>query len=303
MKYYLEVTDPRTLIYSDNEVLAAKAYVDMHAASQKGQVPSVEFANNKRIVDAAIHPSTGEIIPKLFRVSSIAPVNIPIVLMMLSTPATNVPLTLFGHWVNQSYNTACNYSNRSSASIPLQQTAIAYTCAVTAACSCAYGLGKLASRGPFKKYAVLIPVIATAAANVSNVAFTRSDELMVGAPIKDEDGTVRGMSQTAGIKAVAQTAASRCFLVPISCLLFPAMAMVVYKRASLIPQALRTGKVALLSVETVAIYGCLAAALPAALSVFPPVLEFKPSELEPQFRNLTDKAGNPVVKYYASKGL
>ena len=79
--------------------------------------------------------------------------------------------------------------------------------------------------------------------------------------------------------------------------------MVAYKRATFIPQVLRTGKAALMSVETVAIYGSLAAALPAALSVFPPVLEFKPSDLEPRFRNLTDKAGIPVTKYYASKGL
>jgi hypothetical protein len=101
-----------------------------------------DMAVYKRIVDACVHPATGEIIPAPFRVSAIAPVNIPIVFLMLTTPSSNIAGTLFLHWVNQSYNTACNYFNRSGNSQPLEDIAKAYGLATVSACSLAFGLGK-----------------------------------------------------------------------------------------------------------------------------------------------------------------
>ena len=119
--HYLNMTDPRTLIYSDARVKEAKVIVDSYdsVAKTKGQ----EYHDNKKICDAAFHPVTGEIIPRMFRVSAIAPVNIPLVFLMIACPATNVPGTLFLHWLNQSYNTACNYANRAGADQSIEQTA------------------------------------------------------------------------------------------------------------------------------------------------------------------------------------
>jgi hypothetical protein len=51
-----------------------------------------------------IHPVTGETIPVLFRMSAIAPVNIPIVYCMLSARSIQTQLLL--QWVNQTYNSA-----------------------------------------------------------------------------------------------------------------------------------------------------------------------------------------------------
>ncbi len=51
-------------------------------------------------------PSSISVIPRMFRVSAIAPVNIPIVSLMLICPATNVPGTLFLHWVTYLPHTA-----------------------------------------------------------------------------------------------------------------------------------------------------------------------------------------------------
>ena len=146
----------------------------------------------QKLIDAAIHPVTGDIIPRFFRVSAIAPVNIPIVFAMLSCPASNVPLTLFLHWFNQSYNTACNYANRSGDQQSLQQTIKAYLLAVSSACTFAYGLGKVMEKLPLslRKYTFLIPCVATASANVSNIAFTRMNEITHGTSVFDDDGQV-----------------------------------------------------------------------------------------------------------------
>jgi hypothetical protein len=49
---------------------------------------------------------------------------------MISCPATNIPATLFLHWLNQSYNTACNYANRAGA----EQSEFEFNLCVSASC-------------------------------------------------------------------------------------------------------------------------------------------------------------------------
>lgn len=187
---YVEMTDPRTLIYSDDRVRQAqKSLAD---PMLKAQLSPSDLRLNERIVNAAIHPATGDVIPRPFRVSAIGPANIPIVFAMIQCPATNVAGTLFLHWFNQSYNTACNYANRSGSEQSSESLMKAYGLAVSSACALAYGLGKAVERGPkaLKVMGPLIPLIATAAANVSNIGFTRMDEITNGTNVFDEDGKV-----------------------------------------------------------------------------------------------------------------
>jgi hypothetical protein len=78
---------------------------------------------------------------------------------------------------------------------------------------------------------------------------------------------VIGISRTAGLTGVAQTAATRCVLVPCSCLLVPPVIMAALRKVNLLPRA----KPAAMALEIAAIYMCLQGALPAALAVFPQV--------------------------------
>lgn len=74
----------------------------------------------------------------------------------------------------------------------------AYVLAVGSACSLAYGLGKLYQYAPpsIRKYGFIIPCLATAAANVSNLAFTRISELTEGTPVSDSEGNVSTYDST-----------------------------------------------------------------------------------------------------------
>jgi hypothetical protein len=190
LQLYIEVTDFKTLVYSNERILEAKRLLDTGAS-----LTPEEFKLNEKLVKAAIHPVTGEVIPKLFRVSAIAPVNIPLVWAMLSCPSTNIPGTLFLHWLNQSYNAACNYANRSGEGQSMEQLGKAYGLAVTSACTIAYGMGRLVERSPRLKssliFRILIPTISTAAANVSNIVLTRINEINEGVPVFDDHGKVR----------------------------------------------------------------------------------------------------------------
>lgn len=76
-----------------------------------------------------------------------------------------------------------------------------------------------------------------------------------------------GLSKKAGIQGVAQSAVTRCLLVPVACLCFPPMIMSGLKTARLAPSNSRL----LLLLELSIIYASLQAALPAALAVFPQV--------------------------------
>lgn len=296
LQMYLNVTDPRTLIYSDERILQAKQQIE-------NQTPLIEEEKkfNSKLVSAAVHPISGEVIPKPFRVSAIAPVNVPLIWAMLTCPATNVPGTLFLHWLNQSYNTACNYANRSGSEQSMESLMKAYGLAVTSACSIAYGLGKAVAKGPkiLQRFGVLIPCVATAAANVSNIAFTRMDEITNGVSVFDENGKTLGVSCIAGTTAVAQSALTRCVLVPVSCLIIPPVIMGGLGRVRLLPGSTQLK----LMVELAVIFTSLQLALPAALAIYPQTIKFRAEDLEDRFRHLKDINGKKVEFLYGNKGL
>ncbi len=114
---------------------------------------------------------------------------------------------------------------------------------------------------------------------------------------------IRGLSKIAGFQGVMQTAVTRCLLVPCACLMFPPVFLAAWKAATFIPEAARKNPRVLLFLELGFIYASLQAALPGALAVFPETAEFASDDLEPEFRNLTDKSGTKITRFFASKGL
>lgn len=191
-QYFVSVVDPSTLFYTDDQVTHASNQLKIFRETGEMPASDEEMWRYKTISDSAIHPTTSEIIPRAFRVSAIAPVNIPIVFGMLACPSSNQIMTVFLHFVNQSYNTGCNYFNRSGSEMSNVEMGKAYLLAVGSACAFALGLGKIATRNAtLKKFGVIIPCLATCAASCSNLALTRASEMTHGVPVSDSDGKVR----------------------------------------------------------------------------------------------------------------
>lgn len=190
--HFINVTSPLTLLHTNKEIQEAQDIISRWKITGASTYTDEELRLYQQITDAAVHPTTNEIIPRILRVSAIAPVNVPLVFCMLQCPPSNVAGTLFLHWVNQSYNTACNYANKSGATQSVNSMISAYILAVSSACTFAYGLGRLYEFAPpaIRKFGVIIPCLATVAANVSNLSFTRMSELTDGAPVSDVDGKV-----------------------------------------------------------------------------------------------------------------
>jgi hypothetical protein len=103
----LMACDPRLLFYSDEQVQKAKKLLD--GASQYSQDRTMDRTlwEARRVVEAALHPDTGETIPRPFRMSGFVPFNGPIGVSMIVSTST-MPL-LFWAWINQSQNALVNY--------------------------------------------------------------------------------------------------------------------------------------------------------------------------------------------------
>jgi hypothetical protein len=293
-KMFLDVTHPKWMIKPTAEVAMAKA------ALAKASLTIEERKGYQATVDCCMN-SCGEVIPHLFRVGAIAPMNIPLVFFMLITPASATGITLGLHWANQTYNSACNYYNRSGDALSSEEIAKSYGLAVTSACTLAFGLGKIMNKGPavLRSSPWFIPLLASGSAGLSNIAFMRMNEVTDGTQVTDDEGTTRGYSKVAGLDNIVKSGFSRCVLVPISVLLAPSVSMSILKSFKSFP---KNKKVEML-IQIGLVYGCLAVTLPAALAVYPPKSEFDVEVLEPEFRDLKDSKGQRVTRLYSNKGL
>jgi hypothetical protein len=99
--------DPRLLFYSDEEVQQASKLLQDASQYRHDRTMDRTLWEAKRMMEAALHPDTGETIPRPFRMSGFVPYNGPICVSMIASTST-MPL-LFWSWINQSQNALVNY--------------------------------------------------------------------------------------------------------------------------------------------------------------------------------------------------
>ena len=99
--------DPRLLFYSDEEVQQGSKLLQDASQYSLDRTMDRTLWEAKRMVEAALHPDTGETIPRPFRMSGFVPYNGPICVSMIASTST-MPL-LFWSWINQSQNALVNY--------------------------------------------------------------------------------------------------------------------------------------------------------------------------------------------------
>lgn len=296
----VESIDPRILFVSDAQVHSAQALLRSYEAQEmKGSsVTEDELWEAKRICDAVIHPSTGNIIHPLGRMAGFIPANIPLVAGMLNS--TSVVGTAFWQWANQSYNSALNYANRSGNDMSDTEILTSYGIAVGTSLGIALSFRWLSRNGPptIKRIASIpfvVPYTAVASAGAANVYFTRRPELVKGVQIVDENDKVVGVSKEAAKQGVMKTILSRSIGLPIPVLILPHAVMTVLPK-SMPPRAKMFAELTVISAAI-----CLA--LPAAIAIFPQKLEIQASSLEKEFQNLVDDNGQPVKTLYCNKGI
>lgn len=304
VSHCVEISDPRTLLTTAHQLEQSRqALIDYrHGRIQDFGEPLWQA---KKLLDASVHPDTGETILLPFRMSSCVLSNLVVTAGML-TPGLGPLGTVLWQWGNQSLNVAINISN-SNKSHPLntRQLVTNYVAAVTASCGVALGLNaivpRLRSVTPTARLVLgrLIPFAAVVTAGVVNVFLMRSQEIKKGISVFDPQSKQQvGTSQTAAIYAVGETAASRVInATPL--MVIPPLVLLKLQQGFLKGKGL--GITSLVNLGVIACTGFVV--LPFALAIFPQVETVPVSRLEPRFHHLKLADGRPLEYLEFNRGI
>ena len=123
------------------------------------------------LVQSAIHPDTGDIIPRPFRMSGYVPFNAPILVGLLVPQGTL--MTAFWQWLNQTHNALVNYSNRNAKTpVTTAQQVTGYSIAVGSALSISFACNRYLKNNAKKMNVsgIIIAIIQGVNFNTSQVA-------------------------------------------------------------------------------------------------------------------------------------
>eukprot|EP00128_Syssomonas_multiformis_P010024 Colp12_sorted_trinity150504_noHs@10417 len=297
VRHFMDVTDPRTLFASHDELKAAMALLDDYKSGKPINTTEDKLWEAKKLVDSTNHPDTNEPILLPFRMASFVPTNL-IVTLGLLLPNPTIASTLFWQWANQSVNVAFNYFNANKSSpMSYNETAVAYAGAAGTSMGIAVGLKKLV--GGRKSIAAFIPFAAVASAGVVNVFLMRGNELRNGITVKDDEGTVHGKSSTAAFHALTQVSISRILTALPALTIPPVVISALERRFPKMEGNPRYNIPLNLGLITL----CLMTALPCAIGVFPQQGSLPVSKLEPEFATLKKADGTWIDTLYYNKGL
>jgi len=296
--------DPRLLIYSEAEVQKCKKLLESYTS----QPPEMdhELWEAKRIVDSAVHPDTGETIPRPFRMSGYVPFNGPICVAMVASQSTMS--LLFWSWINQSQNALVNFFNRNASSPMTNETLMtSYAAAVGSALAVAFGLATIIQKrfSPEKAKSLLrwVAFPSAVVASSLNCYIVRSPEISTGIPLLNENGKVVGgegnLSLEAAKRGVYSTTASRAllqapvyFLPPILISMGPLKKYLTKVPAAAVP------------ITTYLVLVSFGVGLPATVAIFPQISEISANDVDPKFQHLKNPdTGKPYEVYYYNKGL
>lgn len=209
-KHFFLTTNPLNLLASNQQLDEAKKIVEdyRHGVISKSGMTLDELWRAKYLYDSAFHPDTKDKMFILGRMSAQVPCNMLITGFMLTFYKTT-PAIVFWQFINQSFNSIVNYTNRSGDK-PITNTDLmkSYAVATTAATATALGLKAAVSKLP-PIAARFVPFAAVAGANCVNLPFMRWNEIRDGIAVFDKDGQRVGESSTAAKKAIAQVVLSR----------------------------------------------------------------------------------------------
>ncbi|XP_029466376.1 sideroflexin-4 isoform X3 [Rhinatrema bivittatum] len=241
----------------------------------------------------SVHPDTGNIIPVPFRPPALLLVAAPLVVGSF-LPHKKVKLALCWQFIFHLYSAGFNAANGNATSVekafPQKQALLCIGAVSFGACSGAtpqillsrYSLHKPALQTFFRS---LLPVPLHTLLSAFNLAVVRATEVDNGIQVVDKDGSVIGVSKTAGAKAIKETAISRAALIGTTALL-PNLVAWILKRTRFMQR--NTFALAPVRVMTAAL--TFATMIPVSFSLFPRTGTIMRADLEEEIQSSTQQA-------------
>mmetsp|Transcript_36899 Transcript_36899/g.66355 ORF Transcript_36899/g.66355 Transcript_36899/m.66355 type:complete len:434 (+) Transcript_36899:64-1365(+) len=306
--------DPSLNLCSGEEVKRCKAMVDDYENQLKNLpegVSETEMSRKlweaQRVVTAAIHPDSGETIPRPFRMSGYALFNGPICVAMVASQSTAA--LLVWSWINQSHNALINYYNRNASSEMTNETfAKSYAAAVGSALAVAFGLAtfiqKRYSPAQAKNLLRWVAFPSAVVASSLNCYIVRSPEIDTGIPLVNSDGDEvlpNEMSKIAAERGVNSTTFSRALLQAPVYFLPPVLMGVLPP----LKNAIMKNPIMRVPMTTYLVLVCFGIGLPSSVAIFPQMGEIKVEEAEEKYHKLQDEknGGKPYEVLFYNKGL
>ena len=137
LHFFSVIGDLSTLATSQAQVEQCRELLSK--ADAEDPPTDAELWRARQVLMAVVHPQTGEVIPAALRFSFFAPANFVICAGLLS-PGVTLARTAFFQWLNQTYNVAVNYANRSSGDVSSATLGVAYCAATSSALAIALGM-------------------------------------------------------------------------------------------------------------------------------------------------------------------
>ncbi|XP_067612961.1 sideroflexin-2 [Eurosta solidaginis] len=275
-RYFAWMTDPRTVIVSNERLLQAKTLVKKYRNGQEPKnTTQEEVKYAMKLYSSAFHPDSGELQNVAGRMSFQVPGGMLITGGMLAFYRT-VPAVVLWQFINQSFNAVVNYTNRNANSpTTITQLGVAYVSATTSALVVAIGCRRYWGKRAGPLFQRFVPFAAVAAANCVNIPLMRQNEILNGIEVKDENGNIVGRSRLAAIKGIAQVTFSRITMAAPGMLILP----FIMERLETIP-AYRRMRWIDLPFQT-AMVGCfLLVMVPTACALFPQNCSLKTSTIK-----------------------
>lgn len=217
----LEVCGPpswRFLLTPDGEIDAAmnrlkSAFASKSQNELQSYTQSSQYAADRSLVVASVHPDSLEPILWPFRMSAHVPMNTILLLGMLGS--TSVAGSAFWQFANQTFNAGQFYANRNASNaVSDAELTASYLASVSTSLGVAVALRRRFARSPAttplgRACQLFTPLLAAAAAKPLQIACMRIDELTRGVKVYGPSGHEAGESQIAGALGVSQTIATR----------------------------------------------------------------------------------------------
>ncbi|CAI5722807.1 unnamed protein product [Peronospora destructor] len=309
VQHFFATTNPLNVLASDADLDAAKKLVEEYKAGEHRHMSVDKIWRAKQLVDSAFHPDTGEKNMLIGRMAFQVPGNMVITGCMM-TFYRSTPAVVFWQFMNQTFNSIVNYTNRNaSTGVSQEQLLQAYVAASTASVATALGLNRWVAKRPKLSNGIvgrLVPLVAVATANCVNIPLMRQRELLGGIEVETADGEKVGKSKRAAVEAVAQVVPSR-ILMAAPGMFFPPVMMSKLEQRPFFPN----NKV-VNALTTVGLTGgCLIFSTPLCCALFPQRSSMALSSLEPELqetvRQRTFKqhsaSADPITHVFYNKGL
>ncbi|XP_020289845.1 sideroflexin-2 isoform X2 [Pseudomyrmex gracilis] len=221
-KYFAWMTDFRTCVVREPELLAAKELCEQYRLGKEpAGTTRDQIVYAKKLYESSFHPDTGELQNVFGRMSFQVPGGMAITGAMLQFYRTTQAV-VFWQWVNQSFNALVNYTNRNANSpVTTTQLGVAYVSATSAAMITAIGCKSFWQKRASPLMARYVPFAAVAAANCVNIPLMRQNEIRNGVDVVDEDGKKVTKSKLAAVKGISQVVISRIVMCAPGMLILP----------------------------------------------------------------------------------